>query len=100
IDAAKLGGWPIVVKPNREGSTFGLTIVSREDDLADALDFAFEYDDTALIEAFVPGRELTVAVLGDEPLPIVEIRPHGGLYDYESKYTAGKSDYFCPADLP
>src|SRR5258708_6548192 len=53
-----------------------------------------------LIEEFIEGRELTVAVLGDEPLPIVEIRPKSGLYDYESKYTAGRSEYFCPADLP
>jgi D-alanine-D-alanine ligase len=100
IDAAALGGWPIVVKPNREGSTVGLTIVSREDDLPEALDLSFEYGDETLIEEFVPGRELTVAVMGEEALPIVEIRPLGGHYDYESKYTAGKSEYFCPADLP
>jgi len=100
VDAAVLGGWPIVVKPNREGSTVGLTIVSRDDDLPDAIDLAFEYGDEALIEEFIPGRELTVAVVGDEALPIVEIRPQGGHYDYESKYTAGKSEYFCPADLP
>ncbi len=100
IDATALGGWPIVVKPNREGSTFGLTIVSRPDDVADALELAFEYGDEALVEQFIPGRELTVAVLGDEVLPIVEIRPPGGHYDYESKYTAGRSEYFCPADLP
>ena len=53
-----------------------------------------------LVEQFIPGRELTVAVLGDEALPIVEIRPKSGHYDYESKYTAGRSEYFCPADLP
>jgi D-alanine-D-alanine ligase len=100
IDTAALGGWPIVVKPNQEGSTVGLTIVSRADDMVDALDLAFEYGDEVLVEEFIPGRELTVAVLGDEVLPIVEIRPQGGHYDYESKYTAGKSEYFCPADLP
>ena len=53
-----------------------------------------------LIEQYIPGRELTVAVLEDEPLPIVEIRPNSGHYDYEAKYTAGRSEYFCPADLP
>jgi D-alanine-D-alanine ligase len=53
-----------------------------------------------LIEQYIPGRELTVAVMGDEALPIVEIRPKSGNYDYESKYTAGRSEYFCPADLP
>jgi D-alanine-D-alanine ligase len=89
-----------VVKPNAEGSTVGLTIVSREDDVAAALHLAFEYGAEVLIEQFIPGRELTVAVLGNEVLPIVEIRPQGGHYDYESKYTAGKSEYVCPADLP
>ncbi|MBI1798353.1 MAG: D-alanine--D-alanine ligase [Candidatus Eisenbacteria bacterium] len=53
-----------------------------------------------LIEEFIEGREVTVSVLGDQALPIVEIRPKSGLYDYESKYTAGRSEYFCPADLP
>jgi D-alanine-D-alanine ligase len=100
VDATALGGYPLVVKPNAEGSTVGLTIVSRADDLAEALDLAFEHGPEVLIEQYIPGRELTVAVLGDEALPIVEIRPQGGHYDYESKYTAGKSEYFCPADLP
>jgi len=100
IDIRALGGYPIVVKPNAEGSTVGLTVVSRADDLADALTLAFEHGNEALIEQYIPGRELTVAVIGDEALPIVEIKPQGGHYDYESKYTAGKSEYFCPADLP
>jgi len=100
VDAPALGGYPLVVKPNAEGSTVGLTIVSRADDLVDAMNLAFEYGDEALIEQYIPGRELTVAVLGDEPLAIVEIRPQGGHYDYESKYTSGASEYFCPADLP
>ena len=89
-----------MVKPNQEGSTVGLTIVVRGEDLAPALDLAFEYGPEVLVERYIPGRELTVAVLGDEVLPIVEIRPQGGHYDYESKYTAGKSEYICPADLP
>lgn len=100
IDVRALGGWPIVVKPNEEGSTVGLTIVSRAEDLDEALELAFQYGSVALVEQYIPGRELTVAVLGDEALPIVEIRPEGGHYDYESKYTAGRSQYFCPAELP
>lgn len=100
LDAAALGGWPLVVKPNEEGSTVGLTIVSRPDDLDDALQLAWEYGEDALVEEFIPGRELTVAVIGDEALPIVEIRPRSGFYDYQSKYTAGASEYTCPADLP
>jgi len=100
VDASALGGYPLVVKPNAEGSTVGLTIVTRPGDLSEAIALAGRYGSEVLIEQFIPGRELTVAVLGDEALPIVEIRPQGGHYDYESKYTAGKSEYFCPADLP
>jgi len=100
IDVSALGGYPLVVKPNTEGSTVGLTIVTEPAGLADAIACAAAYGSEVLIEAFIPGRELTVAVLGDEVLPIVEIRPKGGHYDYESKYTAGMSEYFCPADLP
>jgi D-alanine-D-alanine ligase len=100
VDVEALGGFPIVVKPNEQGSTVGLTIVTRAEDLAGAIELAFEYGSETLVEQYIPGRELTVAVLGDEPLPIVEIRPKGGHYDYESKYTAGRSEYFCPADLP
>src|SRR5258706_7180901 len=100
VDATALGGYPLVVKPNAEGSTVGLTIVTRPKDLPEALELAGRYGPEVMIEQFVPGRELTVAVLGDQALPIVEIRPQGVHYDYESKYTAGKSEYFCPADLP
>jgi D-alanine-D-alanine ligase len=98
-DIAALG-FPLVVKPNEEGSTVGLSIVQTPADLPAAFDLAARFGYEVLLETFIPGRELTVAVLGDEPLPIVEIRPKSGFYDYESKYTAGKSEYFCPADLP
>jgi D-alanine-D-alanine ligase len=100
FDAAALGGWPLVVKPNAEGSTVGLTVVTEPDALPAALEEAARWDRTVLVEEFIPGRELTVAVMGDEALPIVEIRPKSGHYDYEAKYTAGRSEYFCPADLP
>jgi D-alanine-D-alanine ligase len=100
LDVAALGGWPLVVKPNAEGSTVGLTIVTAPGQLPAAIEAAAAHGPEVLIEQFIPGRELTVAVLGDEALPVVEIRPHGGHYDYESKYTAGMSEYFCPADLP
>jgi D-alanine-D-alanine ligase len=100
VDATALGGYPLIVKPNEQGSSVALTVVTDPNDLPAALDLSFEYGREALIEEFIPGRELTVAVLGDEPLPIVEIRPRSGHYDYESKYTSGASEYFCPADLP
>jgi D-alanine-D-alanine ligase len=100
IDAAALGGWPLVVKPNLEGSTVGLTIAKGPEELPFALRLAADYGDETLIEEFIPGREITVAVLEDEALPVVEIVPKGGFYDYEHKYTSGMSQYFCPADLP
>jgi D-alanine-D-alanine ligase len=100
IDAQALGGYPLVVKPNAEGSTIGLTVVTAAEQLPAAIDEAARWDPDVLLEQYIPGRELTVAVLGDEALPIVEIRPNSGHYDYEAKYTAGRSQYFCPADLP
>jgi D-alanine-D-alanine ligase len=93
-------GLPLVVKPNEEGSTVGLTIVKEWTGLPAAFQLAARFGQEILLERYIEGRELTVAVLGDQALPIVEIRPKSGFYDYESKYTAGKSEYFCPADLP
>jgi D-alanine-D-alanine ligase len=100
VNADSLGGYPLIVKPNAEGSTVGLTVVTRPQDLSEAITLAGEYGPEVLIERFIPGRELTVAVLGGEALPIVEIKAQSGHYDYEHKYTAGMSEYVCPADLP
>jgi D-alanine-D-alanine ligase len=96
-------GYPAVIKPNDEGSTVGLSIVQPDVEdvqLGDALDLAFKYTDNVMIEQFIPGRELTVAILGEEALPVVEIKPKDGFYDYEHKYTSGRTEYFCPAELP
>jgi D-alanine-D-alanine ligase len=90
--------YPIVVKPNAEGSTVGLTIVREEGALKDAWDKASQYGDV-LIESYIEGRELTVSILGDEALPVIEIIPESGLYDYEHKYTPGKTNYVCPAEI-
>jgi len=91
----------VVVKPNDQGSTVGMTIVDTTviDDLSRAIKHAAQFSDTILIERYIKGRELTVAILGDEALPVVEIVPKEGFYDYENKYTKGRSDYYCPADL-
>lgn len=91
--------YPMVVKPNCEGSTVGLSIVHTYDELLDGIRLAGKYDLNILVEEFIPGRELTVAILGDEALPVVEIVPKSGFYDYHSKYTSGASDYFCPAEI-
>ena len=93
-------GSPVVVKPNGEGSTVGLSVVESPGDLDQALMLAGEFGPRVLVETYIPGRELTASVLEDVPLPIVEIVPQGGLYDYESKYSDGRSAYFVPADLP
>jgi D-alanine-D-alanine ligase len=92
----------VVVKPTSFGSTVGVSIVSELSEAAVALDEAFALDDRILIEAYVAGSELTVAIFDDghpRALPPVEIRPHSGMYDYGSKYTKGRTDYLCPAPL-
>ncbi len=90
----------IVVKPATEGSTIGLSIVDAEKNVKDAILLARKHSRKVMIEKYIPGRELTVSILGNEALPIIEIRPHSGFYDYESKYQGGKTDYICPAELP
>lgn len=96
-------GYPAVIKPNDEGSTVGLSIVQPDVEdvqLNSAFDMAFKYSDRIMVEQFIPGRELTVAILGYDSLPVVEIKPKDGFYDYEHKYTKGMTEYFCPAELP
>ena len=91
--------YPYIVKPCNEGSTFGLSIVNEESELEDAISIAAEFDDEIIIEEFIPGRELTVGIIGNKPLPIVEINPSHDYYDYECKYTEGMSEYIVPAKL-
>lgn len=93
-------GFPCVVKPNDQGSTVGLTICKSEKELAPALELALRFSSKALIEEYIAGRELTVAVLENKALPVLEIKPKGGHYDYERKYTPGMSEYEVPAKIP
>ena len=92
-------GLPVVVKPSKQGSTVGLTVVKKREDLEPAITEAFKYDDEVMIERFVPGRELTVGVLGDVPFPVGEIIPKHEIYDYECKYTPGMAEEVFPAKL-
>jgi D-alanine-D-alanine ligase len=92
-------GYPCVVKPSRQGSSVGLTVVQEPEQLEAAVREAAKYDSEVMIERYVRGRELTVGILGEQPLPPVEIRPKKGIYDYESKYTAGMTEYLCPAPI-
>tara|TARA_B100001758_G_C18341960_1_gene574820 strand:+ start:90 stop:983 length:894 start_codon:yes stop_codon:yes gene_type:complete len=91
--------FPLVVKPNSEGSTIGLSIIQDESKLIDAIKLARIYDDNVLIETFITGREITVGVIAEESYPIVEIIPSHELYDYECKYTKGMTNYICPAKI-
>jgi D-alanine-D-alanine ligase len=90
---------PYVVKAPRQGSSVGVHIIHDAAALAAALEDCFQYGDEVLIESFFTGRELTVGILGGEPLPVVEIVPRDGFYDYDHKYTNGASEYFVPAPL-
>jgi D-alanine-D-alanine ligase len=90
---------PLVVKPVRQGSSVGLHFVEQAADWPHALAGALKFDSEALVEEKIPGRETTVGILGGNVLPVVEVRPKTGSYDYRNKYTAGATEYFCPADF-
>jgi D-alanine-D-alanine ligase len=92
-------GFPCVVKPVREGSSVGVTICHEEAELLPAVIKALSFDDEVLVERFIAGREVSVAVLGDRALGAVEIAPRAGFYDYANKYTRGATDYFVPPRL-
>ena len=103
LRAAKLR-WPVVVKPVSEGSTIGVTIVKKPAQWNDALALAHRYDRDAMVEAYIPGHEVTVSLLGRQGktplvLPAVEIVAPGGFYDFSAKYEKGRTQYLCPAPL-
>lgn len=98
-DVAQTLGLPLIVKPAREGSTIGLTKVQRKEDLAAAYRLAAQHDALILAEEFIAGQELTVAILGEKPLPVVRIEVAGDLYDYHAKYVSNETKYFCPSGL-
>jgi D-alanine-D-alanine ligase len=93
-------GWPVVVKPSKQGSTVGLTVVKHPEEYEAAVELARRYDDEVMIERFVAGRELTVGVLEGQALAVGEIIPRHEIFDYECKYTPGMSQEIFPADLP
>ena len=98
--AAEAFGWPLVVKPSKQGSTVGLTVVKSAPGLRPALELARRYDDEVMVERFIPGRELTVGILDGKALAVGEIIPRHEIFDYECKYTPGMSEEIFPADLP
>ncbi|HEY2025355.1 MAG TPA: D-alanine--D-alanine ligase [Gemmatimonadaceae bacterium] len=92
-------GFPVIVKPSKQGSTVGLSIVKKPAELQPAIVEAFRHDDEVMIEQFIAGRELTVGILGNEALPVGEIIPKHEIYDYECKYTPGMAEEKFPAAL-
>ncbi|MEY0231686.1 D-alanine--D-alanine ligase [Providencia manganoxydans] len=92
-------GLPLIVKPSLEGSSVGMSKVDSLDDLSAALELAFRFDETVLIEKWLSGPEYTVAILGEQALPSIRIQPPGIFYDYEAKYLSDETQYFCPSGL-
>lgn len=90
---------PCIVKPNAGGSSIGITRAATQEELKAAVEEALRYEDEILVEQFIEGREFTCGILGDKALPLVEIIPNEGFYDYEHKYQAGITNEVCPADL-
>ncbi len=93
-------GFPCVVKPRSRGSSVGVSIVSTPEEYEAALELAFHYEDDVIAEQYIKGRECDVGILSGKALPVIEICPKTGFYDYKNKYQAGLTDEYCPADLP
>lgn len=90
---------PLVIKPSSEGSSIGVSIVYKKEELKVAIETAFRYGDRVIIEDFIDGKEIHVGILGDRALGAIEIRPKQGFYSYEAKYTQGLTDYIYPPEL-
>ena len=90
---------PVVVKPVSEGSTIGISVVRDFNNLDNAIKNAKKYSDEIFFEKFINGKEITVSVLCGKALPVIEIRPKKGFYDFESKYTKGMTEYIIPAEI-
>jgi D-alanine-D-alanine ligase len=99
-DVERTLGWPVVVKPSKQGSTVGLSVVHRAADLAAAISLAASFDDEVMVEKFIAGREFTIGVLDGVALPVGEIFVSGEVFDYQAKYQVGGAREVFPADLP
>jgi D-alanine-D-alanine ligase len=92
-------GFPLVVKPQFEGSSIGISIVKDQKDLPEAINTAFHYGDNILVEEYIRGRELTVGILDDEPLPVIEIVVKEQFYNFNAKYHSPETEYIVPAKI-
>lgn len=95
---AELGS-PVIIKPAKEGSSIGMAKVHSVDELTTAVNAAFNYDDEILIEQWIEGPEFTVAILGDEVLPVIQLKTPNTFYDYQAKYQSNSTEYLCPAPI-
>ncbi len=93
-------GFPVVIKPSQQGSTVGVTVVDKIKDIDRALKKAFKYSDKVIIEKYIAGMEITVGIIDNTPLPVMEIVPKSKFYDYSAKYTRGMCEHIIPARLP
>jgi D-alanine-D-alanine ligase len=100
VQAGDVLARPYVVKPNNEGSSVGVTIVRQGDNALPFSGIDWPFGDQVLVEPYIPGRELTVGVMGERPLAVTELRPRQGFYDYTAKYTEGRTEHLVPAPLP
>lgn len=91
--------FPLVIKPAAHGSSIGLSVIDKEDDFKPAVELAFGFDERVIVEEYISGRELTVGILDNQALPVIEIIPKKRFFDYEAKYKTGMTDYLVPADL-
>ncbi len=100
-ETSKRIGFPVIVKPSREGSTIGIKVIEGPEELENGLDYALKYDSRVLIEKFIKGRLLTVSMIGNRPtvLPMIEIKPKNDFYDYEAKYNSSTTQYITPVPL-
>ncbi len=101
IKIKKEVGIPFVIKPADEGSTVGITIIYEDniEQLTPALSLAFSYSKKVIIEKYIKGREITVPIIGEKAYPVIEVKPKEGYYDFHHKYTTGKTEYVCPAEI-
>lgn len=92
-------GTPLVVKPSAQGSSVGVSIIDKMEELENAINEAFKFGEKIILEEFIPGKELTVGILDDMPLPVIQIVPKRRYYDEVAKYTTGMTEYLCPAPI-
>lgn len=92
-------GWPLVIKPAMSGSSIGLSMINKKSELKKAIESAFAFDERIIIEEHIAGREVTVGILDNQALPVIEIIPNNEFFDYEAKYHAGMTEYVVPAKI-